>query len=145
MTSVPRRTLLRAGLAAAAGGVLAACTGDDATAGAFVAPEGPEVRAAERERHPGAIREMRLSTAAGPVDLGGPVVETWSYDGAVPGRAIRVRAGEVIRATLNNGLPDQTTIHWHGLALRNDADGVPDVTQRPVTAGGEHVYEFTAV
>src|SRR6266536_3038379 len=52
--------------------------------------------------------------------------------------------GEVVRASLVNRLPEHTTVHWHGLALRNDADGVPDVTQKPVKAGGEHVYEFTA-
>ena len=144
MSLVHRRTVLRAGLAAAAGGLLSGCTGGAADPATFMAPDGPEVRAAERKRNPGAVREMRLSAVAGPVDLGGPVVTTWSYGGLVPGGVARIKAGEVIRATLTNELPEHTTIHWHGLALRNDADGVPGVTQQPVIPGAEHVYEFSA-
>ena len=50
----------------------------------------------------------------------------------------------VVKATLVNNLPDTTTIHWHGIALRNDMDGVPDLTQKPVPAAGRFVYEFSA-
>jgi len=139
-----RRTLLRAGLATAGASALAACTGDESPGGAYVAPDGAEVRAAEARRSPGAVHEFTLTAVAGAVDLGGLAVDTWSYDGLLPGKPIRVKAGEVVRATLVNRLPEHTTIHWHGLALRNDADGVPDVTQRPVEAGHQHVYEFTA-
>ncbi len=144
MQPIHRRTLLRGGLAAAGTGVLTACTDAGPPAGSFVAPDGEEVRAAEARRHPGAVREVRLTAAAGPVDLGGVTVTTWSYDGAAPGRPVRVKAGEMVRATLTNRLPEHTTIHWHGLALRNDADGVPDVTQKHIEAGGQQVYEFTA-
>jgi FtsP/CotA-like multicopper oxidase with cupredoxin domain len=38
----------------------------------------------------------------------------------------------VVQARLVNQLPADTTIHWHGLALRNDMDGVPDLTQAAV-------------
>jgi len=142
MPAVNRRTLLRAGLGLAGAGLLAACGEDRSTA--FVTPDGEEVRAAEARRQPGAIREVRLTAVAGPVDLGGLSVTTWSYDGRLPGPPIRLTAGEVLRATLTNRLPAETTVHWHGLALRNDNDGVPDVTQKPVPAGGEHTYQFTA-
>jgi FtsP/CotA-like multicopper oxidase with cupredoxin domain len=50
----------------------------------------------------------------------------------------------VVRATLVNRLPAETSLHWHGIALRNDADGVPHLTQPPVAPGGELTYEFTA-
>lgn len=139
-----RRTLLRGGLAAAAATTLTACGGEDKPATAFVSPDGDEVRATEARRKPGATREFRLAAATGLVDLGGLTVSTWAYGGVVPGKEIRVKAGEVVRATLINRLPRETSVHWHGLALRNDADGVPHVTQAPVAAGGEHVYEFTA-
>ena len=33
-------------------------------------------------------------------------------------------------------------MHWHGLALRNDMDGVPPVTQAPIAPGGQFAYEF---
>jgi len=141
---IHRRTLLRAGMSVAGAAALTSCTARRSSA-AFVAPDGDEVRAAEARRNPGAVREFRLTAVAAPVDLGGPTVATWSYDAAVPGRPIRVSAGDVVRATVLNRLPEHTTVHWHGLALRNDADGVPDVTQRHSEPGAEHVYEFTAV
>ncbi|MEH1130588.1 multicopper oxidase family protein [Micromonospora sp. CPCC 206061] len=145
MQTINRRALLRAGLAAAAAGSLAACGSDDkTTAAAFVPPDGDEVREAEARRKSGTVREVRLTATPGPVDLGGLTVQTWTYDGTAPGREVRVKAGEVVRATLVNRLPQETSVHWHGLALRNNADGVPGVTQQPITAGTEYVYEFTA-
>jgi FtsP/CotA-like multicopper oxidase with cupredoxin domain len=144
MTSIPRRTLLKAGLTAATGvavGGLAACGRDDTD---YVTPNGDEVRAVESRRKPGPVRDVALTAAAGKLDLGGLTVDTWTYGGVAPGTPIRIKAGEVLRARLTNRLPEPTTIHWHGLALRNDADGVPGITQPDVPAGGEHVYEFTA-
>ncbi|WP_373315647.1 multicopper oxidase family protein [Actinoplanes campanulatus] len=132
-------------MAVSSAGLLTACTTSPSdTASTFVAPDGPEVRDAETRRKPGTVRDFTVSATAGTIDLGGLTVATWSYGGHLPGTALRVKAGEVVRATLRNGLPDPSTIHWHGLALRNDADGVPGVTQPDVAAGAEHVYEFTA-
>jgi FtsP/CotA-like multicopper oxidase with cupredoxin domain len=78
------------------------------------------------------------------VDLGGPQVRTWTYGGVLPGAPIRVRRGEVVEARLDNRLPTETSVHWHGLALRNDMDGMPGVTQTPIAAGGEFSYRFLA-
>jgi FtsP/CotA-like multicopper oxidase with cupredoxin domain len=145
MDTVDRRTLLRAGLAAGGAGLLAAACGRDRQdqGSGFVTPDGEEVRTAEAARNPGQVRAVRLSAVAGAVDLGGPSVATWSYDGQVPGAPIRASAGEVLCVTLANELPAETSIHWHGIALRNDADGVPGLTQPPVAPGSEFTYEFT--
>ncbi len=43
---------------------------------------------------------------------------------------------------LRNDLPAATTIHWHGLAVRNDMDGVPDLTQPVVKPGAAFDYRF---
>lgn len=43
---------------------------------------------------------------------------------------------------MRNRLPDPTTIHWHGIALRNDMDGVPDLTQSAIAPGADFTYEF---
>jgi multicopper oxidase len=61
---------------------------------------------------------------------------------ALHGHLIRVRAGETLRATVSNGLPEPTTVHWHGLALANDADGVPGLTQDPIAPGTDVAYQF---
>jgi FtsP/CotA-like multicopper oxidase with cupredoxin domain len=71
-------------------------------------------------------------------------VNTWTYHGQVPGPEIRVRKGDVVQAMLGNQLPAQTTVHWHGIAIRNNMDGVPMMTQAPVPAGGAFTYQFTA-
>ncbi|GGL59224.1 multicopper oxidase family protein [Planomonospora parontospora] len=145
MRSIDRRTLLRGGLGLVGAAALTACTTRRAEVpSAFVSPNGAEVRAAEARRRPGAIREFHLTAAERQVDLGGTTVSTWTYGEQVPGAQIRVTAGEVVRARLSNRLPADTSIHWHGLALRNDADGVPGVTQQPIKPGTEFVYEFTA-
>ena len=93
---------------------------------------------------------LRPGTAAGTlaaapmrVDLAGRVVDTWGYNGTLPGPEIRVRQGEVVRVRLDNRLTDPTTIHWHGIELPNPMDGVPDVTQPAVDPGGGFSYEFT--
>ncbi len=121
--------------------LLASCSNSPTTR---VAVGGPEVQEAERlRRRPDAqIRDIALIAGAATIDLGGRTVDTWAYDGSVPGREVRVRAGDVLRAHLTNQLPEPTTIHWHGLALRNDMDGVPGLTQDPIAAGAGFTYEF---
>ncbi len=83
-----------------------------------------------------------LTAAPATVDLGGVQVQTWAFDGQLPGPEIRLARDEVLRAELRNGLPQPTTIHWHGIALRNDMDGVPDLTQPPVAPQSRFSYEF---
>jgi multicopper oxidase len=83
-----------------------------------------------------------VAPEAGHVDLGGPVVPTWSFGGQVPGPEIRLRAGQNLQALLVNRLPVETTVHWHGVAICNDMDGVPGMTQVPVPAGQEFTYSF---
>jgi FtsP/CotA-like multicopper oxidase with cupredoxin domain len=61
----------------------------------------------------------------------------------VPGPTLRVKLGETLRVKFTNHLPQETTIHWHGVRLPNAMDGVPYVTQQPVQPGGTFVYEFT--
>ena len=48
-----------------------------------------------------------------------------------------------MRVQLRNRLPAATTIHWHGIALRNAMDGVPEITQPAVEPGEGFTYEFT--
>lgn len=145
MHSISRRGLLGAGLAAAGGVVLAGCEASSTpTTAKYVSPTGSQVAAAERRRHPGRTRSVTLTARPGQVDLGGRAVKTWSYAGTVPGKEIRLRTGEQLHATLHNRLPASTTVHWHGVALRNNADGVPDVTQAAVKPGASFEYRFTA-
>ncbi|MEU8761485.1 multicopper oxidase family protein [Streptomyces sp. NPDC048659] len=156
---IDRRSLLRAGLGAAGAGALTACSGSGGGSGtsrgtgagggaALVGVGGPEVVAVEKARGgTGTERRHTLTAAAAKVGLGaGITARTWAFDGRAPGREIRIGAGDTLVAELSNQLPDRTptSLHWHGLALRSDMDGVPPVTQAAVRAGASFTYRFIA-
>ncbi|MEQ9055523.1 MAG: multicopper oxidase domain-containing protein, partial [Roseovarius confluentis] len=64
-----------------------------------------------------------------------PKTRVWSYGGQVPGPVLRQRQGEMFEARLVNGLEQETTVHWHGVRLPNEMDGVPGMTQAAVRRG----------
>lgn len=138
-----RRFLVTAGLATSAAALGACGVGGGPQ---LLGPNSPVVGELEqRRRSRGAkVRDFSLTAAAMTVRLAGMDVTTSGYDQQLPGRELRLTAGEVLRVNLANELNDPTTIHWHGLALRNDMDGVPDVTQPPIPAGTAFAYEFVA-
>jgi FtsP/CotA-like multicopper oxidase with cupredoxin domain len=72
-----------------------------------------------------------------------PRTEVWSYDGQIPGPTIRAKQGWPLRVVVENNLPEDTTVHWHGIRLPNAMDGVPGLTQPPIKPGESFVYEFT--
>lgn len=73
----------------------------------------------------------------------GRTAEAWAYNEQIPGPQIRVTAGDRVRVVLTNRLEESTSIHFHGLEVPNDQDGVPFITQAPVKPGHTHTYEFT--
>ena len=93
-------------------------------------------------RRSGRTQTVDLVARRAQVDLGGTVVTAMTYGGVLPGALVRVGAGDVLRARIRNELDQPTSVHWHGLALRNDADGVPEVTGGEVAAGGTGTVEF---
>jgi FtsP/CotA-like multicopper oxidase with cupredoxin domain len=86
--------------------------------------------------------EVAVEPAETEMDLGGVSVRTWAYGAQIPGREIRVRKGQTLRANVTNKLPADTTVHWHGIAVPNDMDGVPVLTQQPIAVGQSFKYEF---
>lgn len=70
-------------------------------------------------------------------------MDVWGYNGSCPGPAIQVNQGDRVRIVFDNHLPESTTIHWHGLEVPIEMDGVPYISQKPVPPGGRYVYEFT--
>ncbi|MFE5934139.1 multicopper oxidase family protein [Streptomyces sp. NPDC056470] len=155
MTRLTRRTVLGAGLATAGTGLLTACSGsmsgmDHSSGGGgmspsadYLAPDSKQVSAAEALRKPGLERRFKLTAVETPLDLGGGrTVRSWAYGDDLPGKEVRVTAGDTLALTLANNLPEATSVHWHGLALRNDMDGVPGLTQRDINPGGSFDYRF---
>jgi manganese oxidase len=73
----------------------------------------------------------------------GKRVEAWAYNGVVPGPQIRVKEGDRVRVVVKNNLDESTAVHFHGLELPNNQDGVPFITQPPIKPGQTYTYEFT--
>ena len=67
----------------------------------------------------------------------------WGYNGSCPGPTIQVQQGDRVRVIFENGLPESTTVHWHGLEVPIEMDGVPYISQKPVPPGQSFTYEFT--
>lgn len=72
-----------------------------------------------------------------------PATAVCSYNGVEPGPTLRLRQGAPFRATVENGLAESTTVHWHGIRLSNAMDGVPGITQKPIGPGERFDYSFT--
>lgn len=138
--ALSRRGFLGIGIGTIATLALASCTPSPG----FVQSDDDSVRRAEETRGgTGRVTTVKLAAAPSGLDLAGVVAATWSY-GGVPAPVIRLGAGDTLRASLSNSLSADTSIHWHGIALRNDMDGVPPVTQAATAPDEEFTYEFVA-
>ena len=67
----------------------------------------------------------------------------YGFNRQVPGPLIRINQGDRVRLDVHNELPEETTVHWHGLDVPNEMDGPAYVTQDPIPPGGSYRYEFT--
>jgi FtsP/CotA-like multicopper oxidase with cupredoxin domain len=88
---------------------------------------------------------ITLTAAPGRTSLVGPPhpdTDVWAFSGRVPGPEIRVRQGGRIHVRVKNRLPEETTVHWHGIRVPNAMDGVPHLTQPPIAPGEAFDYEF---
>lgn len=76
------------------------------------------------------------------VDDQPPFTKVWSFGGTVPGPVLRYRQGEQLKVRVENQLSQDTSVHWHGVRLPNNMDGVPNLTQKPIIPKGEFDYTF---
>ncbi|MEV0670338.1 multicopper oxidase family protein [Mycobacterium sp. NPDC050441] len=102
------------------------------------------IAAAEARRpHTGRTVSTTLTAQRSQVDLGGRVAETIAYNDIVPGPLLRASVGDELEVTLRNRLGHATSVHWHGLALRNDMDGAAPATP-DIPDGADFTYRFSA-
>ncbi|MDA0991718.1 MAG: multicopper oxidase domain-containing protein [Verrucomicrobia bacterium] len=69
-------------------------------------------------------------------------MNAYGYNDLFPGPVLEMYQGERVRIVLRNDLPEETTLHAHGLELPVSMDGIPAVTQDYVKPGETFVYEF---
>jgi FtsP/CotA-like multicopper oxidase with cupredoxin domain len=72
----------------------------------------------------------------------GQEVEAWTYNGDIPGPLIRATVGDRLIVHFKNSLPQPTTVHWHGMRVPIQMDGVPGVSQPEVKPGDSFTYDF---
>lgn len=88
------------------------------------------------------IIEVSLEARVGKHSFqGGAPIDVWTYNGTTPGPTLHAKVGDTLIVHFKNSLPEETTIHWHGLRVPNSMDG-SEVTQKPVPAGGSFDYTF---
>ncbi len=127
--------------------LLAACGGDDTEPIETGQPAGwdDELRLREAiDRSPAEdVVEIDLTARVAELEIRpGVTTEVWTYDGGLPGPLIRARRGDRVIVHFRNELPDPTTVHWHGVRLPIEMDGVPDMPKPAVPPGGSFDYDF---
>ncbi len=79
------------------------------------------------------------------VNFTGEVSTALAINGQVPAPLIEAREGDLLRVTFVNTLDRSATIHWHGILLPPDQDGVPYLNTQPIAAGTTFTYEFPII
>jgi FtsP/CotA-like multicopper oxidase with cupredoxin domain len=133
---ISRRTFLAG--AAATAVTLAGCTRDTT-----VRIPNDRIAATEAARpHTGRTVAVELTPGHAQLDLGGTRAATFAYGDVLPGPLIRANAGDELAVTVKNRLGHSTSVHWHGIALRNDMDGAAPASP-DIEAGTDFVYRFS--
>ncbi|MCB2055224.1 MAG: copper resistance system multicopper oxidase [Geminicoccaceae bacterium] len=76
------------------------------------------------------------------VDHGDGPKEAIAYNGHSPGRTLRFEEGEEVTINVTNNLDRSTSIHWHGLILPFEQDGVPGISYPGIDPGETFTYRF---
>ena len=88
------------------------------------------------------IVEIDLVAKLADVQVDGKTVHAWTYNGGLPGPLIKTRVGDRLIVHFKNELDEPTTVHWHGVRVPIEMDGVPDISQPEVKKGESFVYDF---
>jgi FtsP/CotA-like multicopper oxidase with cupredoxin domain len=89
------------------------------------------------------IVEINLDARVTALELSpGLMTNAWTFGGTIPGPLIKAHVGDRLIVHFTNHLPEETTVHWHGIRLPSDMDGVPGHTQPPIPPGGTFDYSF---
>ncbi len=96
---------------------------------------------------PGQINELNgsefeLFIGETPVNFTGSPRTAMTINGSLPGPLLRWREGDTVTLRVRNRLMDSTSIHWHGILLPANMDGVPGLSFHGIEPGGVYVYQF---
>ena len=86
--------------------------------------------------------EFNLEIGATPANFTGHPTVAHTINGLLPGPILRWREGTTVTLRVTNRLPVQTSIHWHGIVLPADMDGVPGISFPGIAPSETFVYRF---
>ncbi len=86
--------------------------------------------------------EFDLFIGETPVNFTGNPRTAMTVNGGVPGPLLRWREGDTVTLRVKNRLKDTTSIHWHGIILPANMDGVPGLSFDGIAPDGLYVYRF---
>lgn len=123
--AVSRRQFLQSALAVTAATMLPACT-----------------LSSQREESSDEIIYHLTSEPSQAELVPGYQTDVLGFNGLIPAPEIRCRQGKKVTIVFTNKLDEPTTIHWHGLRIPIEMDGVPFLSQPPIKPGETFVYSF---
>lgn len=93
----------------------------------------------------GKLVEYEIDVEYTEVNFTGTPVMAMTLNGGIPGPTLEFTVGDTLRVTFNNRMDVETSIHWHGLLVPNDQDGVPYLNTPPIKAGTSFTYEIPLI
>ena len=76
------------------------------------------------------------------VNFSGRDINAMAVGASIPAPTIEARVGDTLRVTFNNKMDVPSSIHWHGVLLPQEQDGVPFLTMKPIAPGSSFTYEY---
>jgi CopA family copper-resistance protein len=89
--------------------------------------------------------QFDLTIGSVPINITGRARTATAVNGSVPAPILRFREGETVTINVTNRLDEPTSIHWHGIRLPNNMDGVPGLTFKGIMPGETFTYRFPII
>jgi CopA family copper-resistance protein len=86
--------------------------------------------------------EFNLTIAQTPVNFTGAQCMATTVNGSIPASTLRWREGDTVTLRVTNHLAEETSIHWHGILLPYQMDGVPGISFKGIAPGETFTYRF---
>lgn len=87
--------------------------------------------------------EFDLRIGETSIDITGKARTALTINGTVPGPTLRWREGDTVTLRVANTLDEDASIHWHGIVLPANMDGVPGLSFHGIRPGETYTYRFT--
>lgn len=89
--------------------------------------------------------EYEIDISYSEVNFTGKPVKAMALNGEIPGPTLEFTEGDILKVTFHNNMDVETSIHWHGILVPNDQDGVPYLNTSPILPGSSLTYEFPLI